>query len=131
MKYVKNLCAVGVFSLLFFAGLTVQAQQQLTYLLNQEAVNQRTGVELAKYQQQERVLLGLDKHEGLVDYDSLVVYLARGNRPLVRKVMDLSQHQQMDISQVLKIANAGDRLVVELLRKEEETDESIAVIFLY
>jgi hypothetical protein len=131
MYAIQKSLSAALCCLLFFAGLSVQAQQNPVYLLNSEAINLKTGISLASYQQSEEVVLSLAEPALLADYDALVVYLARGNRPLVKQEMSMQKHQQMSLQQLLKTARTGDRLVIELLKQETEGDGPVVTVFLY
>ena len=104
---------------LVFASFAAGAQQPV-YKLNQQDINLKKGVELSAYQQAEAVVLSLNESGVNTEYDSVVLYLARGNRPLLKQTLELERGTSMDISRALELAEKGDRLVLEIFPKKEE-----------
>ena len=122
----KCMLAGGV---LFMSAFAATAQTQPGFQLNQEEINLKTGVPLSALKQQEEVFLSLTEQGDAQPYDSLIVYLARGNRPLIKQTTNLTEHKSMEISQVLKSAREGDRLVLELVSNKRKEPYVSTVVF--
>ncbi len=105
---------------LLFAPLVLKAQHSPVYQLNQQVIDLRNGVDLSAYSQLEAVALSFTEASSVTAYDSLVIYLARGNKSLVKQVVALENNQRMDIRALLERAQSGDRLVLEIFPKKDE-----------
>lgn len=99
--------------------------QQTTFSINNEKVNQRSGISLKAYQQLDEVFLKLESagNSQLSDFQEVKIFRARGSRPL----QELTYNQageKFNITKLLRHAEAGDRLVIELIgRKADEPGE--------
>ena len=115
---------------IFLAGYAATAQTSPTYFLNEQQINERSGVSLNELQQQESVALSIEEGTAQANYAKLVLYLARGNRPLVQQILNLDKGNGMEIGEILKIAMAGDRLVLELI-PNKQGESTLTVVSLY
>jgi hypothetical protein len=112
---------------LLFASHALKAQCPPVYHLNQQVIDLEKGVALSVYQQMEAVALSFTATNVNTAYDSLVLYLARGNKPVVKQVVALEKEKSMDISSLLKQARSGDRLVMEIYPKKKKESLFTAV----
>ena len=130
-KFFKTIArGLVVTSFLLIMSFVATAQNNPVYLLNQQEVNLKAGVSIAELLQEKDVALSLDEASVATGFDTLVVYLARGNRPLVQQKMQLGSHKSMEISRELQQAKSGDRLVLELIPKDEK-ESNVTTLFLF
>lgn len=114
----------------FLAGYAATAQTNPGYLINQQEINLKSGLALSELQQQETIMFSIKESASQAVYDKMVLYLARGNRPLAQQTLYFNKGTGMEISEILKIAMAGDRLVLELI-PEKQGESTLTVVALY
>ncbi|AHM59691.1 hypothetical protein D770_07140 [Flammeovirgaceae bacterium 311] len=114
---IKLICKALLVPVLLLASSAVSAQSTPVFRLNQQEINPEKGVELSDYQQLESVALSFVQPNSKVTYDSLVLYLARGNTPVVQQVLVLESGEGADIGSVIRQARSGDRIVLEIFQK--------------
>lgn len=101
------------------------AQEPLSFSVNETEVNLRTGIALADYQQLDKVSLkvkGAQEEQEAV-FEEIRVFRARGARPL-QQLTYLQPGEGLDITALLRQAEKGDRLVIELISSAAADDET-------
>lgn len=108
------------FPLLLLAVLLLSSRiclaQQPTFSINNVEVNQRSGISLKDYQLLDEVLLKLERegNSQLPAFEVVRIFRARGSRPL-QELTYRQPGENFNITKLLQHAEAGDRLVIELM----------------
>lgn len=121
-------------ALLLFSSSVCFAQGQTTLSLNDEKVNLRSGISFKEFQDLNKVSLKLENvdHEQLNAFAEVRIFLARGSRPLqMQKYMQ--PEGELIVTELLRNAQAGDRLVIEFFgdnTSDTETSGQIVTLAL-